>query len=192
VRHDVLRDADDTVLARKAAMGDRDAFTVIAHRHGPAMYRFARRIVQDDGDAEDVVQDALVGAWRDLDQFRGAASLRTWLFRLTINRARTALRKRRPAPLGDRTAEPGVSAGTIGVAAAADPAQEAIRERLLAALDAALAGLPERSRIAWILREIDGLSYDEIVAVTGMTRNSIRGHVYRARRTLAQRLATWR
>lgn len=193
VRDDVpLGEADDTTLARKAALGDRDAFAVIARRHGPAMYRFARRVLQDDGDAEDAVQEALVAAWRDLPRFRGTAALRTWLFRLTVNRAHTVARKRRPSPLGDPTAGSGAGAGAIGAAAVADPAQEAIGESLLAALDVALAELPERSRIAWILREIDGLSYDEVVAVTGMTRTSIRGHVYRARRTLALRMATWR
>ncbi|WP_116952436.1 RNA polymerase sigma factor [Jiangella endophytica] len=176
---------DDLVLARRAGLGDRVAFGVIARRHGPAMYRLARRTVLDDGDAEEAVQDALLAAWWHLSDFRGAAALRSWLLRLTLNKAHNVRRKRRPVPreAGEHETEAGIGS---------DPAHDIIENELVAALGAALAGLPEPQRVAWLLREVDQLSYEEIAAVMDTSRDVVRGLLHRARHRLAERLAPWR
>ena len=177
--------ADDLVLARRAGLGDRQAFTVIVRRHGPAMYRLARRVLLDDGDAEEAVQDALLAAWSHLDDFRGTAALHSWLFRLTLNKAHNVRRKRRPEPREAGAQE--VLADTAG-----DPVRGIIENELVAALDAALAGLPESQRVAWLLREVDKLTYEEIAEIMHTSRDVVRGQLHRARRTLAERMAPWR
>lgn len=175
--------ADDVDLARRAGLGDRQAFAVIVRRHGPVMYRFARRVLLDDGDAEEAVQDALLAAWQGLGGFRGDAALRSWLFRLTLNKAHNLRRKRRPVPReGDDTA-----AGP-----AADPAGNVIENELVAALDEALRDLPQAQRVAWLLREVDELSYEEIAAIMHTSRDVVRGLLHRSRRMLALRLEPWR
>lgn len=176
---------DDLVLARRAGLGDRVAFAVIARRHGPVMYRFARRVLLDEGDAEEAVQDALLAAWRHLPDFRGAAALRSWLLRLTLNKAHNVRRKRRPVPQETREHE-----ALIDVRG--DPAHGIIENELVAALDDALAGLPEPQRVAWLLREVDELTYEEIAAIMHTSRDVVRGLLHRARRRLAERLAAWR
>ncbi|WP_207782478.1 RNA polymerase sigma factor [Phytoactinopolyspora limicola] len=176
---------DDLVLARRAGLGDRQAFTEIARRHGAAMYRFARRVLLSDADAEEAVQDALVSAWQHLAEFRGDAALRTWLFRLTLNRAHNLRRQRRPEPRE-------VDEDTLPPASGADPEGSTIERELVAALDRALAQLPERQRIIWLLREVDQLSYEEIADITHTSKDAVRGQLHRARRTLAERLAPWR
>lgn len=177
--------ADDLVLARRAGMGDREAFTRIVHRHGPAMYRLARRVLLDDGDAEEAVQDALVAAWHHLDDFRGTAALRSWLFRLTLNKAHNVRRRRRPEPreAGEQEAR---------IDPAGDPVRGIIENELVAALDDALASLPEPQRVAWLLREVDELTYEEIAEIMHTSRDVVRGLLHRARRRLAERLAAWR
>ncbi|SDU76863.1 RNA polymerase sigma factor [Jiangella alkaliphila] len=176
-------DEDDDVLARRAALGDRRAFVVVVERHGPAMFRFARRVLLDDGDAEDAVQDAFVAAWQHLSGFRGDSALRTWLFRLTLNKAHNIRRKNRPEPQ-----EP----IDTSAPATADPATNVVGGALIDAVDRALAALPPNQRIAWILREVDGLSYEEIAHVMRTSRDVVRGLLHRARHTLAERLAAWR
>lgn len=175
---------DDLALARRAGLGDRQAFAVVVERHGPAMFRFARRVLFDDGDAEEAVQDALVAAWRNLADFRGDAALRTWLLRLTLNKAHNLRRRRRPEPR-DLSVDRSVPAPD-------DPAHETIGHALVAALDEALATLPLNQRVAWLLREIDGLTYDEIAEVMHTSRDAVRGQLHRARVALAERLAPWR
>lgn len=179
----VVVDADDDALARRAGLGDRRAFAVIVERHGPAMFRFARRVLLDDGDAEDAVQDAFVAAWQHLGGFRGDSALRTWLFRLTLNKAHNIRRKRRPEPQEpDDAPAPDT----------ADPASDVVAGALVAAVDRALAALPPNQRIVWILREVDGLSYEEIAHVMHTSRDVVRGLLHRARHALAERLAAWR
>ncbi|WP_203416977.1 RNA polymerase sigma factor [Jiangella ureilytica] len=176
---------DDLVLARRAGLGDRVAFGVIARRHGPVMYRLARRVLLDDGDAEEAVQDALLAAWRHLGEFRGAAALRSWLLRLTLNKAHNVRRKRRPVPLEAGQHE-------LVIDSVGDPARGIIENELVAALDVALASLPEPQRVAWLLREVDELTYEEIADIMHTSRDVVRGLLHRARRRLAERLAAWR
>ncbi len=176
----------DAVLATQAALGDRAAFTVIVHRHGPRMYRYALRML--DGDhhgAEDAVQEALADAWVSLPRFRGESALSTWLFRLAANRVLAARRRRRPVPVDDRLLE--------APDAAEHGPQDTMQSALLwQTLDTALAELPWRQRASWLLFEIERLSYEEIAAVLDTSTTVVRGQLHRARGTLAVRMAQWR
>lgn len=176
----------DVALARAAAMGDRDAFEQIVRLHGPGMHRYARRMLSDPGDAEEAVQDAFVAAWRSLDRYRGDSALRTWLFGLTSHKAVDLSRRRRPVPVADEVA----AARPAG--AGSDPWQQASAGELVRALDLALAELPHRQRACWLLDEVEGLSQAEIAQVLGLGPDAVRGQLYRARRALEERMATWR
>ncbi|MGV8965762.1 MAG: RNA polymerase sigma factor [Cellulomonas sp.] len=177
----------DVVLARRAGLGDRAAFAIIFDRHAAAMFRYAVNMLDGDQDAaEDAVQDALERAWSNLPGFRGDAQLRTWLFRITANVVLSARRRRRPIAVDDDllTALPATPD--------TEPVQQVEHSELRAALELALTELPWRQRATWLLREMEGLSYDEIADILQTRPAVVRGQLHRARATLAVRMVQWR
>ena len=177
----------DGALVRAARLGDDDAFGQIVDRYGPGMLRYARRLVNgSDADAGEVVQEAFISAWKSLDSFRGESSLKTWLFRLVHRRAVDLLRHRRPTPIDDDLLS------RVATVADDNPLQDVLDSELLEALQEALDELPWNQRSAWLLREVEGLGYDEIALAMGTTVGSVRGHLHRGRRQLAERMARWR
>ncbi len=174
----------DEVLARQSALGDRAAFADLVRRHTPAMSRYAYRMLGNSHDAEDVVQEAFLSAWRGLAGFRGESTVRTWLFRLVATKALNSRRRSRPVPaevdiLAEQaSSEPG-------------PATRAVDARMLADLQVALAALPARQRACWLLREVEDLGYREIAEVLATTPTVVRGQLERARTELAERMAPW-
>ena len=177
----------DQALTRRARLGDRDAFAAIVRWHGPAMFRYARTMMDGDVvEAEDAVQNALVKAWQHLPDFQGRSSLRTWLFRITANEVRSLRRRRRPVPVDHRLLVQS-PAGSDG-----EPARVLDESELWRSLTVALGELPWRQRASWVLRELDGLSYDEIADVLGTSTTVVRGQLHRARGTLARRMEQWR
>jgi len=175
----------DAVIVRRAALGDREAFELIFHRHAPAMFRYASNMLDGDvGEAEDAVQNALVKVWQHLPDFRGESKLRTWMFRITANEV-LAARRRRPVAVDDRLLD----------SRAADrnqPERQVERAELWQALTLALSELPWRQRASWLLMEVEGMSYQEIARTLDTSVTVVRGQLHRARRTLAIRMAQWR
>lgn len=187
VPDDALAAASDGALVRAARLGDDDAFGELVDRYGPGMLRYARRLVNgSDADAGEVVQEAFISAWKGLDSFRGESSLKTWLFRLVHRRAVDLLRHRRPTPIDDDLLS------RVVKVADDNPLQDVLDSELLEALQEALDELPWNQRSAWLLREVEGLGYDEIAHAMGTTVGSVRGHLHRGRRQLAERMARWR
>lgn len=180
------RDLPDRLLAVRAAEGDEDSFAVLVHRHGRSLLALARCMLDNPQDAEEAVQDAFVSAWRRLPEYRHGAEFRTWMYRITVNRCLN-MRRRRPPPLPlDRVAEP--AAGS----AWSQPARTAEQNAATAALSRALADLDAGQRICWILREVQGLSYKEIAQVTRTSEQTVRGRLFRARRSLQEAMGPWR
>ncbi|MFY0406627.1 RNA polymerase sigma factor [Solicola sp. PLA-1-18] len=179
-------DASDEALVRAARLDDQTAFAEVVDRYGSSMLGYARRLVGDQHDAADVVQAAFVSAWRGLPTFQGRSALRTWLFRLVQRRAADLARTRRPTPVDDRLLS------AISPADRRDPLQGVLDSELLEALHAALAELPWHQRSVWLLREFEDMSYTEIAEVLAITPGSVRMHLHRGRRTLAERMARWR
>lgn len=172
---------------RAARLGDEDAFRVLVDRYGPGMYRYALRLTGgSDADAAEVTQEALISAWKDLGRFEGRSQLRTWLFRLVHRRAADLHRHRRATPIDDDLLSHLVRE------AHDNPLQDVMDGELLQALQQALDELPWNQRAAWLLREIEGLSYDEIAGALSLSPDAVRGHLHRGRRTLAERMARWR
>ncbi len=181
------REVPDEVLARRAGLGDRRAFAVVVDRHGPALYRYARRMLDDPRDTEDCVQEAFSAAWASLPHFEGRSSLRTWLFAITAHKVRSLQRSRprtaMPLPFAPDDEED---------RHAVDPERSAEATELREALDAALRELPPGPRSTWLLREVEGLSYDQIAEVAGTTTSTVRGQLHRARAHLVRRMEAWR
>ncbi|MBE7701036.1 RNA polymerase sigma factor [Oerskovia sp. Sa1BUA8] len=188
---DTSREADgagasvsDVALARRAALRDPEAFTVLVDRHGPALYRYVRRMVLDPEVAADCVQDTLVAAWTGIPDFRGESTPRTWLFGIATRQAyrhRTRA-ARQPDPLPEDLVE------TV----ARPPDQGAVDAALVAALDIALLDLPPLQRSCWLLREVEGLHYAEIAEILGTSHDVVRGLLHRARAHLAAAMEGWR
>lgn len=150
------------------------------------MYRYALGLLGNDADTGEAVQEAFVSAWRDLGSFRGRSSLRTWLFTLVFRRAADLQRRRVPVPVEEAVISWHASPSGD------DPLQTVLDAELVVALREALAELPWLQRAAWLLREVDEMSYEEIAEVLGVSAGSVRGHLHRGRRTVAERMARWR
>ncbi|MFF4398458.1 RNA polymerase sigma factor [Streptomyces sp. NPDC001480] len=180
------RDLPDGLLAARAAEGDEDSFAALVHRHGSSLLALARCMLGNHQDAEEAVQDAFVSAWRRLPEYRHSAEFRTWMYRITVNRCLT-MRRRRPPPLSlDTVAEPAAQD------AWSQPARSAEQHAATAALSHALAELDAGQRLCWILREVQGLPYKEIAHVTRTSEQTVRGRLFRARRSLQEAMGPWR
>lgn len=179
---------DDATLTALAAMGDRDAFAELVERHGPSLYRYAARLLDDRSQSDDCVQETFLAAWRGLKKFRGDSSVRTWLF--TICRHEVFRRSRRRND--DLVLDVELDEVRDQIRdLRADPARTSEAAALREALDLALRLLPPRQRSAWILREVEELSYEEIAEVLGTTSTAVRGLLERARTALASTLEGW-
>jgi RNA polymerase sigma-70 factor (ECF subfamily) len=179
-------DLPDRLLAVRAAEGDEDSFAVLVQRHSRSLLALARCLLGNPQDAEEAVQDAFVSAWRRLPEYHHSAEFRTWMYRITVNRCLTVRRRRAPSLPLDAVAEP-ATADAWG-----SPARTAEQDAATAALACALDELETGQRVCWILREVQGLPYKEIAHVTRTSEQTVRGRLFRARRSLQEAMAPWR
>lgn len=181
-------EAGDPDLLRRYAHGDQGAARVLTARHAPRVFALARRLLNDPGEAEDVTQEAMLRLWRvapDWEEGRGALS--TWLYRVTSNLCFDRLRRRREMPAADLLPElPDPAGNSSGRGGAHGTLIAADRT---SALSAALARLPERQRLAVVLRHLKELGNPEVAAVLGTSVEAVESLLARARRTLAADLA---
>jgi len=169
--------ASETQLLFAARSGDRGAFTRLVAESAPTLERLALRLVGHRQDAEDVAQDAVLSAWRELGGFRGGARFRTWVCRILVRKALDLLRRRRPVPVS----APGPS-GTV------EPVTLVAQQETERLLRAAIDDLPPVQRATLLLRADQGLSYEEIAYVLGSNRNAVRMNLLLARKRLGERL----
>src|SRR5579872_1247710 len=144
-------------------------------RHAPAVYRFGAKMCRDPEDAKDVVQDTLLAAARGLREFRGGASLSTWLFTI----ARSFCVKKRRRRVGEPTETIALdSEGTRGIAATDAPPDAAAEDRELgAALEAAIAALDPMYREVLLLRDVEGLTAPEVASVLGISVDALKSRL---------------
>jgi RNA polymerase sigma-70 factor (ECF subfamily) len=174
--------ASDETLVRRARAGDLEAFSELVDRHGDVVVRVAARIV-GRADAEDVAQDALLRAFHGLSTFRGDTAFRAWLLRITHNTALNAIARRRPEPVE----EVPEAAGRLVSGPAERPPAEALEEReRRERLESKLLLLSPAHRAVLVLRDLEGLSYDEIAQVTESPLGSVKGRLHRARDELIE------
>ncbi|WP_370950024.1 RNA polymerase sigma factor [Amycolatopsis sp. cg5] len=176
---------DDATLVARARDGDTNAYEQLVRRYQGPMYRLAMRMLASTGDAEDVVQEVFLTAWRRLGQLQEDAAFVGWLYRTTTNRCLNVIRGRKP--VADVELDEHESTGSAG-----RPERAAETSAQLAALTDALAVLTPEQRACWLLREVHGRSYSEIAQVLNTTATAARGRIARARAQLAEVMAPWR
>ncbi|MGD0796887.1 MAG: sigma-70 family RNA polymerase sigma factor [Acidobacteriaceae bacterium] len=182
---------DDNALVYAAKQGDTAAFEQLVRRHTAVILRVAMHILGSREDAEDVVQDAFLKAFRNLQQFEERARFSTWLTRIAVNEALMKLRGARRARTVsmDEEAEAGISLGDRIADWAPNPEQLYSRAQLKGILQEAFASLPDHQRTVFLLRDVEGLSIAETAELLGLSVPCVKTRLLHARLKLRQRLS---
>lgn len=186
-------DASDLSLVRRAQSGHRGAFDLLVRKYQSKVLSVARRYARHPQLAEDIAQETLIRAYRGLQQFRGDSSFYTWLYRITVNSARSEIAARQrdrsmvslEGPRGSAMEE-----NSMYLTDANTPELTAVADEIRDTVNTALDGLPVEQRRAIALREIEGLSYEEIAVATDTPLGTVRSRIFRARETIDQHLRT--
>ncbi len=187
------RDADDVVLVAGAQRGERDALDQLLHRHYDRVFAICRRITNNEADAFDAAQHALLSITRGIGKFDGTSSFTTWMHRVATNAALDELRrrKRRPEPHSfDETPPQDGQRPTTRLAGKNEVGFERSEDR--SAIDAALEKIPPEFRSPVVLRDLCGLDYAEIAEVLKIPPGTVRSRIARGRAALAPLLASYR
>ena len=177
---------EDAAAVARARAGDQEAFRLLVERHSHALFRLAYRMTGNEHDAEDVVQEALVKAYRSLDRFEDRSSVGSWLYRIASNCAFDLLRARqRREPAGRRR---GSRRRRVPEAPSTEPGPErlAASVEIRRRVDVALARMSARERSAFVLRHFEGRPLNEIGESLGMDLNSTKQSILRAVRKVRQ------
>jgi RNA polymerase sigma-70 factor (ECF subfamily) len=181
----VPEDLDDATLVARARDGDVLSFEALVRRRQASMYGLAVRMLADHAEAQDVVQEVFLAAWRRLPEIRIDAAFPTWLYRATTNRCLNRLRNRnRTRRLDDHEM----------LEAVRSDQPDRVTEMHIQARDLVLAldHLTPEQRACWLLRELHGLSYEDIADIVRATVPAVRGRIARARAQLAEEMKPWR
>ena len=188
----------DVELVRRAQQGDGSAFAELVGRHQRQLYRLALRMTGSEADAQEVLQEAFLNAYQKLPNFRGEAQFSSWLYRIAANSALMRLRRKRRAPdgLSDQPLElsgPRFSAeGYLEPTSSSDWSQRADEKmmsgELGTAIDQAVNGLPDDYRTVFLLKDVDGLSNEEIADALELTVPAVKSRLHRARLALREKL----
>jgi RNA polymerase sigma-70 factor (ECF subfamily) len=181
----------DHELVLRAQRGDKRAFSMLVDKYQRKLARLLSRMVRDQSEIEDIVQDTFIKAYRALPNFRGDSAFYTWLYRIGINTAKNYLvsLKRRPSvstgiELEDaENFEDGDELRTMET-----PESSMMTKQIAQTVNDTVAGLPEELRTAITLREIEGLSYEEIATVMNCPIGTVRSRIFRARDTISLKL----
>ena len=181
----------DQQLVERAQRGDKHAFELLVAKYQRRLLRLISRLVRDPAEAEDVAQEAFIKAYRALPQFRGDAAFYTWLYRIGVNTAKNFLVSNgRKAPTStEKDAAEAETFEDAGQLRDINTPESVLMSRQVAeAVNAAMERLPEELCTAVTLREIEGLSYDEIAEVMNCPIGTVRSRIFRAREAIAAEL----
>ncbi|QRX83340.1 RNA polymerase sigma factor RpoE [Glaciimonas sp. PAMC28666] len=181
----------DQLLVERVQRGDKKAFELLVIKYQRKLMRLVSRLVRDQAEAEDVVQEAFIKAYRALPQFRGDSAFYTWLYRIGINTAKNYLvTQGRRAPTSTEsnsedaeTFDDGEQLRDINT-----PESLLATKQIAQTVNVAMEALPDELRTAITLREIEGLSYDEIAEAMGCPIGTVRSRIFRAREAIAEKL----
>jgi RNA polymerase sigma-70 factor (ECF subfamily) len=186
----VTVEQSDLALVERVQRGERGAFDVLVLRYQHKVLKLVMRYVHDAMEAEDVAQDAFIKAYKALPNFRGDSAFYTWLYRIAINTAKNAIvsAKRRPIDYNLDLQDPEQYEVQARLNDGATPEHLVLTEEIRETVNAAMMDLPEDLRTAIVLREIDGLSYEEISAAMDCPVGTVRSRIFRARAAIDQKL----
>ena len=188
----------DAELVTRAQKGDSQAFAILVGRHQRQLYRLALRMTQSEADAQEILQEAFLNAWQKLPLFRGESQFSSWLYRIAANSALMRLRRKRRAPdaVSDQPAEPAgpkfTADGQHEEPPHSDWSQRAddklLSRELGEHIDAAVKTLPDDYRTVFLLKDVDGLSNEEIADALELTVPAVKSRLHRARLALREQL----
>lgn len=185
---------NDKQLVERAAKGDSAAFSELVKRHYRRALRVAYGLLKDVHDAEDVVQEAFARVHTRLGDFEGASAFYTWLYRIVVNLCIDAMRRRHRERRVDIDSEPARAALSSGAAQLwpryddTHPGESAERRQLALQLKKAFVDLPEIHQAVIMLRELEGMSYEQIATTLQIKKGTVMSRLFHARRGLVQRL----
>ena len=180
----------DLELVRRAQRNERGAFDLLVLKYQHKVIKLVARLLRDPAEAEDVAQEAFVKAYRALGSFRGDSAFYTWLYRIAVNTARNSIASRQRRPL-DYEAELSESEqNNVEARLKHDDTPEAtvLSEEIRVTVNQAIEQLPEDLRTAIVLREVEGLSYEEIAAAMDCPVGTVRSRIFRAREAIDRAL----
>lgn len=184
--------ADDTdqQLVQRVQAGDRAAFNVLVLKYQHRVLKLVSRFVSDAAEAEDVAQEAFLKAYRALGSFRGDSAFYTWLYRIAINTAKNALvsNRRRPVDFDLDLQDPEQYDRQAKLKEADTPEGVLLTDEIRRVVEHAMEQLPEDLRTAIVLRELEGLSYEEIAEAMDCPVGTVRSRIFRAREAIDKKL----
>ena len=179
----------DQQLVQRAQRGDLRAFDLLVLKYQGRIGALVSRYIADAGEVEDVTQEAFIKAYRALSKFRGDSAFYTWLYRIAANAAKNHLVAKARRPGADATIEDAEVFDDGGlVSETSSPEAMAMGDELAAVVEQALQSLPEELRAALTLRELEGLSYDDIAEVLGCPVGTVRSRIFRAREAIDEQV----
>ena len=194
MNHTLLEDGannlaiSDEEVVRRLRAGETGVFEVIMRRYNQRLYRVARAILRDDTEAEDVMQQAYVNAYRHLDQFAGRALFSTWLTRIAVHEALARARRRgrfkEPEIVNDSNRDTMSGLKSPGL----DPERQAFVGELRTLLESAIEALPDRYRAVFVMRDVEGMSTAESAQCLDITEDTAKTRLHRARKLLRDTL----
>lgn len=183
--------SNDAELLARLKAGEQRAYTDLVERYSGTVYNLALRMMNNPQEAEEVLQETFISAFKALDRFEGRSQLGTWLYRIAYNAALMRLRKRQlPTSSIDEpvTNDDGEEMPRQLIDWAALPADVALSNELRGVLDEAVAKLPDTLRVVFVLRDIEGLSTAEVADSLGLTETNVKVRLHRARLVLREQL----
>ena len=181
----------DKELVEKAKKGDLRAFDMLVLKYQRRVFRLISRLIKNTSEVEDVAQETFIKAFRAIQQFRGDSAFYTWLYRIAVNTAKNHLfsKGKRPITLSELAKnEDSESYDVIDAVSNESPEGNLAGLQIAEAVNNAVSKLPEELSTAVILREMDGLSYEEIAEVMNCPIGTVRSRIFRAREAIAQEL----
>ncbi|WP_049723766.1 RNA polymerase sigma factor RpoE [Gilvimarinus polysaccharolyticus] len=181
----------DQQLVERVQKGDKRAFDLLVVKYQHKIFSIIGRYVRDHAEVQDVAQDAFIKAYRALGNFRGDSAFYTWLYRIAINTAKNHLvsRSRRPPSSDVEVDDAEYYSGSDLLKDSDTPESNLLCDEIKAAVDEAISALPEDLRSAVTLREMEGLSYEDIAAIMDCPVGTVRSRIFRAREAIDKRIA---
>jgi len=178
---------EESSLVGRCRAGDAAAFDALVARHASVVYNLAYRMLGDPDDAEDAAQTAFIRAYTSIRAFRGGSSFGTWLYRIALNICLDQLKSRRRQP--EMVSElPETVTGAPLAPPSDDPESAVLRGERQELIQTAINSLPEAQRVVLVLSDLQGMTYEEIVEITGATLGTVKSRLNRARISLKVKL----
>jgi RNA polymerase sigma-70 factor, ECF subfamily len=182
---------DDLLIVQRVQAGDKLAFNLLVTKYHRRVARLLTRMVRNQEDIEDVVQETFIKAYRAIGNFRGDSAFYTWIYRIAINTAKNLLvtQGRRPSTLKESNDADGETFEDNAALSNIDTPESLYQTKQIGeAVNEAMADLPEELRSAIVMREIDGLSYEEIAEAMDCPIGTVRSRIFRARESIAAKI----